>query len=81
MKGSYICSNKCWGVDNYHGSCCTIEDRDFIMGPHPDADEFIERLSLKLNRNIKKEDVFVEAEEGRKKHEKLLADALAEKNE
>ena len=61
-----ICSYKCWGIDNYDGSCCSIENRDFIIGPHPDADIFIENLSIKLDREIKKEEVFIEYDEGKK---------------
>ena len=60
MKGCDICSTKCLGTDGYDGSCCTIEERDFIIGPHSDPDEFIERLSNKLGREIKREDVFIE---------------------
>ena len=39
-----ICSNKCYGIPGHHGSCCTIEDRDFIIGPHSDAEEFVTKL-------------------------------------
>ena len=65
LEPSFICSNKCWGVDNYDGSCCTIENRDFIIGPHPDADEFVERLSLKFGKQFKKENVFIDYEKGK----------------
>tara|TARA_Y100000592_G_scaffold8090_1_gene11376 strand:- start:1695 stop:3896 length:2202 start_codon:yes stop_codon:yes gene_type:complete len=27
------CSTKCYNIDGYHGSCCSIEDRDYIIGP------------------------------------------------
>ena len=60
-----ICSNKCFGIPGHHGSCCTIEDRDYIIGPHPDADEFIEILSKKLGREIEREEIFVDYEEGK----------------
>jgi Fe-S-cluster containining protein len=60
-----ICSNKCYGMPGHHGSCCTLEDRDFIIGPHPDAEEFIERLSDKLGREIDYREVFVDYEEGK----------------
>lgn len=60
-----ICSNKCFGIPNHHGSCCTLEDRDFIIGPHPDAEEFITRLSDKLGRDIDYREVFVDYEEGK----------------
>lgn len=65
MEESYICSKKCWGVDNYDGSCCCVENRDFIIGTHLDTDDFIENLSLKLNRDFKKEEIFIEYEEGK----------------
>jgi len=61
-----ICSNNCFGRDGYHGSCCSIEDRDYIIGPHYDTDEFIKNLSSKLGREIYEEDVFINYEEGSK---------------
>jgi Fe-S-cluster containining protein len=60
-----ICSFKCYGVDNYHGSCCSIEDRDWIIGPHPDNKEFLKRLSEKFGREIKYQEVFIDYEEGK----------------
>ena len=59
INSSNICSNKCWGVNNYDGSCCNIENRDFIIGPHLDADDFIKKL------NKKRKDVFYDYEEGK----------------
>jgi Fe-S-cluster containining protein len=61
-----ICSNKCFGVPGYDGSCCTVEGRDYIIGPHYDAQEFISRLSNKLGREIEYRDVFIDYEEGSK---------------
>ena len=60
-----ICSDKCYGITGHHGSCCTLEDRDFIIGPHADAEEFIESLSKKLGRDINYREVFVDYEEGK----------------
>ena len=60
-----ICSNKCYGIPGHHGSCCTIEDRDFIIGPHSDAEEFVTKLSDKLGREIEYREVFVDYEEGK----------------
>ena len=60
-----ICSNKCWGSPGYHGSCCSVEDRDYIIGPHHDTDEFISNLSKKFGRDIEKEEVFIEYNEGK----------------
>ena len=61
-----ICSNKCYGVEGLDGSCCTIESRDWIIGPHNDTKEFLERLSTKFGREVKYEDVFIDYEEGSK---------------
>jgi len=60
-----ICSDKCFGVPDHHGSCCTIEDRDFIIGPHTDSFDFVDRLSGKLGREIEYSDVFINYEEGK----------------
>ena len=60
-----ICSNKCFGVPGYHGSCCTIEDRDYIIGSHHDTQEFIDSLSNKFGREVSYNEVFVDYEEGK----------------
>ena len=60
-----ICSNKCWGVDNYHGSCCSIENRDYIIGPHRDTEDFLSRLESKFCRKITYSEVFIDYEEGK----------------
>ena len=54
------------GFENNHGGCCTVDERDFIIGPHTDTSNFLEKLSLKLGRSIKKEDVFLDFDEGSK---------------
>ena len=60
-----ICSSKCFGVDGYDGSCCKLEERDFIIGPISDSDEFLGRLNNKLERSFEKSEIFIEFEEGR----------------
>ncbi len=59
-----ICSFKCWGIDNYDGSCCTLENRDWIMGPILDSDKFLENLSSKIGRKIEFSEVFYAFKEG-----------------
>ena len=54
-----ICSNKCYGIDGYHGSCCSIEDRNYIIGPHHDTEEFIKNLSEKLGREVEEDEVTI----------------------
>jgi Fe-S-cluster containining protein len=66
MKSCDICSKKCLGVDNQDGGCCSIQNRDFIIGPHTDSEIFLKNLSDKLNREIKFSEVFYDFEEGSK---------------
>lgn len=61
-----ICSNKCLGFDNNHGGCCTVADRNFIIGPHSDPERFISDLSDKFGRKINYDDVFINHQEGSK---------------
>lgn len=61
-----VCSNKCWGIEGYDGSCCTVENRDWIMGPNNDAHQFIDKLSEKLGEKVNYDDIFIEFEEGSK---------------
>jgi len=60
-----VCSHKCLGYSGYHGGCCTIEDRDFIIGPHRDTDAFLDRLSTRMGSQVKYEEVFIDYEEGK----------------
>ena len=61
-----ICSFKCWGREGYDGSCCHIENRYFIIGPHDDSEQFLKRLSNKFDREIEFQEVFYTFEEGSK---------------
>lgn len=60
-----ICSNKCWGNPGYHGSCCSIEERDFIIGPHLDSEEFLDRLNEKFGREFEFDEIFYSFETGK----------------
>ena len=54
------------GFPSNHGGCCTVSDRDFIIGPHSDADKFLDRLTEKFSREILWKEVFIDYEEGKK---------------
>jgi len=60
-----ICANRCFGIDGYDGSCCTLENRDFIIGKVTDADQFLERLNSKLGRKFLWNEIFIGFEEGK----------------
>lgn len=67
MQKTDICSNSCMGAQFNHGGCCTMGDRDYIIGPHDDSEEFIERLKKHFGyEDITYDDVFIEFEEGSK---------------
>lgn len=63
-KTTEICSKKCYGHDHYHGSCCKIENRDWIIGPVTDAHEMLEKLQKHYKKDIDFADVFIDYEEG-----------------
>jgi len=60
------CSHDCFGIPDYHGSCCKLENRDFIIGPIYDTKEFLTRLQNHFQRPIEYSDVFIDYEEGHK---------------
>jgi Fe-S-cluster containining protein len=62
-----ICSFNCWGREGHDASCCTLEDRNWIIGPHKDTEAFLGRLSEKIGRKVKFQEVFYDYEEGHKK--------------
>lgn len=61
-----ICSFKCWGRDNHHASCCSLEDRNYILGPIADYEKFLLNLSKKIGRRVDFHEVFYNFETGSK---------------
>ena len=59
-----ICSNSCVGISGHNGQCCSIDNREWILGPHQPDD--ISEFLNKLGNGLKYEDVFIDYEEGRK---------------
>ena len=53
------------GVPGNAGGCCTLDDRDFIPGPVRDADAFLADLARLLHREVTRQEVFIDFEEGR----------------
>ena len=62
----HICSTLCQGKNKYHGDCCHIEGKDFILGFIYDKDDFIKRLEKLRGEKINEEDIFFTYEEGSK---------------
>jgi Fe-S-cluster containining protein len=62
---SGVCSTKCCGYDGYAGGCCSIENRNWIIGAIPDAELFLQNLSEKLGYKVEFSQVFYTYEEGK----------------
>ncbi|MBP7860237.1 hypothetical protein KA183_01035 [bacterium] len=62
----YTCSRVCYGIKDQAGICCTIGERDWIIGPITDADRFLKDVSKKLGREFTFNEIFYSYEEGHK---------------
>ncbi len=62
----YTCTRNCYGRKGNAGACCTVADRDFIIGPIIDTKEFLKRLSERDGRKHTYAEVFIEFAEGSK---------------
>ena len=60
----YQCGHKCMGQAGNKGGCCTLDARDFIIGPVRDVDDFLARLSRHLGRPVQRAEVLIEYDEG-----------------
>ena len=61
------CCEKCLGWEGNHGGCCQLDDRDFMMGPVSDPNEFLQRVKNKFTGvKVEWKDVFFDYEEGSK---------------
>lgn len=69
LKGQiiyYTCLRNCYGKKGNAGACCTVSDRDWIIGPITDPQEFLTRLEKHFGHPYRYKEVFVDYEEGRK---------------
>ena len=62
----YQCSHKCMGHAGSKGGCCTLDGRDFIIGPIRDVDAFLARLRQQLGREVERAEVLIDYDEGAK---------------
>ncbi len=61
----YTCTRNCMGQSNNAAGCCTIGDRDYIIGPIPDAEALFTRLNDSRSDPLAWEEVFIEEDEGK----------------
>ena len=65
ITNSDFCRTKCCNIKGYDGSCCTVEDRNWIIGAIPDHMEVLERIrALNPGVEITWDDCFMTYEEG-----------------
>jgi len=62
----YTCTRNCSGIKGNAAGCCTVADRDFIIGPITDPKDFLKRLSARDGRKYTHAEVFIEHKEGSK---------------
>ena len=62
----YTCGQRCMGYAGNRGGCCNVGSRDWIIGPIRDVEAFLARLGALLGRPVKREEAFIDYEEGRK---------------
>ncbi len=61
----HSCTRNCMGVENNAVGCCTLYDRDYIIGPIPDSNKLLERYRETVNPEATHEELFVDFEEGK----------------
>ena len=62
----YTCLKNCYGKKGNAGACCTIQDRDWIIGPITDPKDFLKRLRSHFGREFRYDEVFIDYKEGHK---------------
>jgi len=62
----YSCLKNCMGSPGVASGCCALGTRDYIIGPIPDADALLKRLSKHFGRDVPYDEVFIDYEEGSK---------------
>ena len=61
---TYTCTQNCCGVKGQSSLCCTISDRDWIIGPLKDTERFLSDLSRLRGREVSFDEVFLKHDEG-----------------
>ncbi|MCA9801342.1 MAG: hypothetical protein KC777_05120 [Cyanobacteria bacterium HKST-UBA02] len=60
----YVCNKFCFGIEGQSGICCTIGERDWIIGPITDSERFLTDLNSSTGKGYTHKDVFIDYEEG-----------------
>lgn len=63
---AHSCTRNCLGVAGNSAGCCTIGERDYIIGPIPDSKDFLERYKKTIDPEAVFDDIFISYKEGSK---------------
>lgn len=61
----YTCTKNCFGRKDNAAGCCSLGERDFIIGPITDTKQFLKRLESSGHKYSYNQ-VFIEYNEGKK---------------
>lgn len=62
----HSCTRNCLGVEDNAAGCCTVAERDYIIGPIPDAKEFLKRYNTTACSHATFDELFVSYKEGKR---------------
>lgn len=60
----HSCTRNCLGKKGNSAGCCTMGNRDYIIGPIPDAKAFLKRYKKSVDPKASYQDVFIDYDEG-----------------
>lgn len=66
MVVAHSCTRNCLGIEGNSAGCCTMGNRDYIIGPVPDAKAFLKRYRDTVKKDATFDEVFVSYKEGSK---------------
>lgn len=62
---TYSCTKNCLGIEDNSAGCCTVGDRNYIIGKVHDAEAFLKRYRETIDEEATYEDIFIDHEEGK----------------
>lgn len=64
LLNEHTCASKCMGIAGNRGGCCSLGERDFIIGPIADAEALLAKLTLHWGRPALRAEVLIDHAEG-----------------
>ncbi len=60
----HTCLRNCMGMAGIAAGCCTLGTRDYIIGPIPDTEALLARLTKLWGREVEHDEIFIGHKEG-----------------